>query len=275
MRSTPPVGPALLRIGLPLIMLSHLLPDLAYSSLLFPKNGTLLVLLAIASSVVCIFGIMPRLAVLLFALCAAAVVYANQEIVDAGQHVVVLVSFLLCLTDTSRWALLPIHVLSRLSTSVSALLQQTGSFLITWQLCAIYAWSAFYKFCGPDWRDGTAVYYTVRLEDYIMISPLSHFIAAHLAIATGLTYAALAVQALFPILVWFRRTKLIIILPAIVMHLGIALVLGLWSFSLTMILLELAVLGDAVFTDGRYKIRALSFWRDPIIPTSQQLKEIG
>lgn len=193
-------------------------------------------------------GVAPRVTCWLFALTTYAIQERNPLAADAGRTLLVLIAFLLCLVDSSRYFSLQRVARTRrsghLTTSLANMLHNSGRFLIAWQICMVYAWAAFYKLGGSEWRNGTALYYVLHLEKFTWFPSLSHAIASNGVLVALLTYFTIAFQGAFPFLMWNERLKPYLVLTGIMLHVGIAVVMGLVSFSLTMIIADLSLLSD-------------------------------
>lgn len=117
--------------------------------------------------------------------------------------------------------------------------------LCCYQLLLIYSVSSLLKLSGQDWLGGTAIYYALSIDEFHVLPMLSAAVIwATPAILFG-SWLTLATQLLFPVLVLWRPTRYITILVLTGMHLGIAVLLGLWPFSLAMIGLDLLLVRDA------------------------------
>lgn len=105
-------------------------------------------------------------------------------------------------------------------------------------LCVVYFASGVEKASGEQWRNGEAIWRALMRTD------LGQFDFAWLAswplLAQLVCWRTLAVEIGYAFLVWPGRTPRAIVLAAIGMHIGIAVVMGLWSFSAVMIVLNAA-----------------------------------
>lgn len=134
-------------------------------------------------------------------------------------------------------------------------LNNAGVVLICGQLCIVYVMAGLAKLRGPTWRDGTAMYYTLHLDQYSPWPELGHALAPHAWIVLPMSWVAVLAQILFPVLVAFARTRLLAVLGLIALHVGIAVLLGLGLFSLAM------VAADAVFVRDESIERWRQRWR--------------
>jgi len=116
--------------------------------------------------------------------------------------------------------------LNRINNAVSNL----SFYLVRIQLVVVYLVSGLAKVSGELWQNGTALYYTLNVDEY------SHPIAKKLisnfpAISVLGTYATLIYQVLFPWLVWNRKIRPYILAFGTFIHIQISFVMGLFMFG--------------------------------------------
>lgn len=104
---------------------------------------------------------------------------------------------------------------------------------IKFQIVFMYFVAGVYKFQGELWLNGSALYHVLSIDEYShpLIQP---FIEDNLMLKV-LTWTTLALQLLFPLLIWFKKTKGIMIIAGTIFHLAIAFVVGLFDFGIAMI----------------------------------------
>ena len=141
----------------------------------------------------------------------------------------------------SRWPRWPfIPRLERPTVSANL-----GLRLIQLHLCLIYASAGLSKLRGTPWWDGTALGMLLGNTEF---RPLDlSFLAEHPRLLEFGTHAALALELAYPILVWFRGWRHWVVGSAILMHVGIAVMMGLTEFSMIMIAANLAFVSGPWF----------------------------
>ncbi len=105
--------------------------------------------------------------------------------------------------------------------------------LIQLQLLAIYMWSGFEKLKGASWWDGTALW-TVFANPQMVIFDMTwtkHFPL----LIVGLTVFTVLFEIYFPALVFSKATRKIVLWCGVVLHVGIGVLVSLWSFSAVML----------------------------------------
>jgi predicted DCC family thiol-disulfide oxidoreductase YuxK len=111
-------------------------------------------------------------------------------------------------------------------------------------LCIIYAAAAFAKVVGEQWWTGDALWRALTLPQFRQFDPQPLLAVPGLLVAISIF--TIAAQLAYPVLVW-TRLRVLIVLVTEIMHLGIAIFLGLWLFSLLMIALNTAAWGQALW----------------------------
>ncbi len=112
------------------------------------------------------------------------------------------------------------------------------------QIMLVYVTSAIYKLMGSEWLDGTAFYYGLTLDAFAVLPMVNELIWQSSPVIYVSTWVALWVQLLFPVMLLWRPSRITAVIAMLFMHLGIALLLSLWAFSLVMIALDLLFVRD-------------------------------
>lgn len=115
------------------------------------------------------------------------------------------------------------------------------------QVSIVYITSGLHKAMGELWQSGTALYYILQVEEFSHPFFRDLILSSDVILVFG-AYMAVFVQLAFPFLVFNRYTKYIGMAGIICMHLGIAVVMGLFSFSFIMIANQLLFLSDKEYT---------------------------
>lgn len=120
-------------------------------------------------------------------------------------------------------------------------IHNVGVAVLIFQICLLYFTAGTMKIGGGVWRDGTALYYissTRWFSHPTALEMFKHAIPSMLA-----AYATMLHQLWFPIAV-FTRLRLPWLLFGVMFHIGIAVFMGLITFSMFMVALELLIISD-------------------------------
>jgi hypothetical protein len=116
-----------------------------------------------------------------------------------------------------------------------------GVLAIAMQIMMIYATSGLLKAAGQEWFQGTALYYIGQAES--LTTPAVREVAKHAAVTTLGSYFTVLYEVLFPVAV-LSPLRVPWVILGIGLHVGIALALGLVSFSIIMIGMDLFFITD-------------------------------
>lgn len=105
--------------------------------------------------------------------------------------------------------------------------------LIQIQIAVIYLASFWWKAKGNTWWDGTALFYVLNLRE-IRRFPTPHFFT-HLWILRAGSWAAMAFELLFPLLVWFRTFRNPLLIAGLCFHLSLEYALNIPMFQWDML----------------------------------------
>lgn len=104
------------------------------------------------------------------------------------------------------------------------------------QVVMLYLVASYYKLQGETWVDGSAFYYVLYNDMYTHPMFTENFIDNTFVIKS-VSWFTLLFQMGFPILVWINKTKNIMLIAGIFLHLMIAWVMGIVDFGIIMILM--------------------------------------
>jgi len=219
---------------------------------LTPNEGWHLVVFyaGIAISTLFILGWRTRIVSPLFAVFTWSLFERNLFILDGGDNLLYLLSFLLIFTDCGRALSMDADRYARSSWKpgkIRSLLHNVALAGILTQITILYATSALSKLTGHMWQDGTAIYYILRTDEF-NLSPLAHFFWQSDVVVVFMTYSTMAFQVLWPFLIWSRRFKLAMALGALLLHGSIGYFMGLTWFSMVMVGAEFTIFSDREYS---------------------------
>jgi predicted DCC family thiol-disulfide oxidoreductase YuxK len=116
--------------------------------------------------------------------------------------------------------------------------------LIQLHLVLIYGMAGLAKLQGPSWWNGTALWGTMTAAEFVVAN--FTFLAAYPLVINFLTHVSLAIEVLYPVLIWVRVGRPLMLAAVVALHLGIAAMSpGLTEFGLAMIAANLAFVSGA------------------------------
>lgn len=174
----------------------------------------------------------------------------NNALLDGGDNLAAILVWLLPLMITdSRFS--PLGARRRLKLACSGpsrtyLVHNVTVVVVIAQLAIIYAAASGWKLTSAAWRQGTAMYYVAHTEEFRFLSFTT--LVDNPTGARLLSYLVIATQLAFVVSLLHRRTRPIGVIGVGAMHVGIAVTMGLVSFSLVM-----SAALSVVPTDDQYR----------------------
>lgn len=107
-------------------------------------------------------------------------------------------------------------------------------------LCLIYVSSGFVKLMGIDWRSGEAIWQAIHQIRHNIFLDINYDLVGHYPIlAIMFSWGALLIELFYPLLVFRSDIRNYGLMLICLLHVGIAICLGLYYFSLLMIIMNL------------------------------------
>jgi hypothetical protein len=212
--------------------------------------GTLAVVVALAAGALgLLFGYRTDVAILLALVAFALLEQRLPELIDRGDTLARLV---LCYGLFA----LPVGAQARRG-SLPVWLHNVAVLAITLQVVVLYGSSGLWKASGDQWQHGTALYYVSQADSLSL--PALRELFKQPWITTLLTYGSMFYELLFPVAL-VSRLKLPWLVFGALFHVGIAVVLGLVTFSLVMLGLLAFLVSDAEYARLRAWWRTARAW---------------
>lgn len=201
----------------------------------------------IVTTVMFILGFRTRLATILTFLLFWSLYYRNSFVTNGGDNIIRLQLFYLIFAQAGTYFSLDRRWIEkrgkrRLDVYLS-ILHNAAVCAIAIQLIIVYFTSGIYKVMGSMWQEGTAVYYAMRVQDYIWPG-VSEWIWQSETLVVFLTYSSVLFQVAFPFLLLNRYTKYLAVAGALAFHTSVGLMMNLALFSWYMICCEWILLTD-------------------------------
>ncbi len=110
-------------------------------------------------------------------------------------------------------------------------------------LCLVYFFAGFGKILGTDWFDGNAIWFVLNTYAPALSESLFYKMTSYPLLFKLLCWGTLIFEIFYPFLIFYQRTKKISLVIIITMHIGIILLMNLYTFGLIMIVLNLIAFG--------------------------------
>lgn len=204
------------------------------SSFLMYKIGglPLFFIILIVATIFYGFGIGKRVTVLILAISLYA--FNNQIIApfgNGGDNYLTFIIIYLIFTDSfDFFSFSKINYKNQSLSNLSNFVSNLAVYSIMIHICLIYFVSFIHKIHSDVWYNGVATYYILNLERYT--SPFNHLFSKNAFFIGFSTYFTLAFELLFPLFIWDKRYRNILLISGILMHLGIYFSMMIYDFSI-------------------------------------------
>lgn len=210
----------------------------------FSSDGALIAgwMVLLVASVCLTVGLYSRLAALLVFVLLVSLQRRNPLVHNAGDVVLRILALYLALAPSG--AALSVDRLRRAGRRAFWEFPPRAPIairLLQIQISVIYVSTVWAKVRGGAWNDGTAVVYSLSLDDLARF-PVPEFVVTSPVLANLATWSVLAVELAIGLLVWNRRARPYVLLLGVAMHMGIDLGLRVGFFSYAMFVVYLAFL---------------------------------
>lgn len=198
----------------------------------YPYAPHLLLLITFFAATMFLFGIWRFISGFLLYYCIMMFKIRNGFILDGSDNVMQVTLPLLIIAESFQDKfIIESRYFNRLRNYTNA-----DIFLgaLKLQVCFVYFFTAFAKMQGDLWLNGTAIYYTMRVKEFIATSWNIPLTENHYFVVLG-TYFTILFEIAFPFLIWFKRTKYWVIAAGILLHIGIWVFMRIDNFSWIMI----------------------------------------
>lgn len=195
------------------------------AALLFPEYTAWFALIGLAGALVLgMTGILEKVAALLIWLFSEVLIIQYWDLTNGGENLLVLLLFYnVFLTEKSNASRGP---------WISAA-HNFGLFAARLQVAILYATAGVAKLFGTYWLTGEAFLMVSRVSGYTS-QPLAEFAQLFPTFTVVITYAVVAYQLAFPILVWFKKVRPFVLGIGLAFHFGIGFLNGIMDFALIM-----------------------------------------
>jgi uncharacterized membrane protein YphA (DoxX/SURF4 family) len=182
-------------------------------------------------------GFFTRLSSILVFLCLVSFQHRNLAIMNGGDTLMRVISFLMIFTHSGRVFSVDQWLRSRSRSSHSVQLEVYSPWafrLIHIQISILYTVTGYHKLMGSTWRDGSALYYILRMDDFQKL-PLPDFLMS-ITLSRWMSWGTIALELSLGLLIWFPRLRYPLITLGIGFHVAIEALMNIPIFELLMVL---------------------------------------
>lgn len=225
---------------------------------------TLLYIVLMVLAVILILGWRTKLVMPLFFVLWVSFIEAHDMLGDQGDNMFRISMLLMLFADTSaRWSLdakrrasLKIHPKSS-RAQIGNLFHNLALVALTAQVSFVYMSGALYKAGGSPWSGGYAVYNPLQTDRFGTWPILSDLVTSWGPMVVMASWGSILLQMSFAFMLLNRVTRVIALAGILSFHIGIAVLMGLPWFSLTMIAIDSIFIRDRTWASMQSRIQTL------------------
>lgn len=218
----------------------------------------------IVSSLMVMIGFKTRMAAVICFLLMVSLQNRNYAILNSGDTLMRCMLFLMMFAPSHVKYSVDAWLAKSNGHPYSERISYTTVRLLQLQFSFVYLATTLFKLKGYDWVDGTAVYYTSRLENFQrLVLPIVFDIPFLVKMAT---WSALLIEFAMGTLVWVKELRIWVLLAGIGLHLLIEVSMSIGFFEWVMIA------GYILFFEPKelnwVKEKILSLFPKKLVPTA-------
>lgn len=224
---------------------------------------TLLYILLMGLAVLVILGWRTKFVLPVFLILNTSFIEAHDMLGDQGDNMFRIAILFMLFADTSaRWSLdakriaqAPVPGVKR--SELASLFHNLALVCLTVQVSFVYMSGALYKAGGAPWSGGYAVYNPLQTMRFGTWPVLSDLATAWGPMVTIFSWGSIILQMGFAFMLLSRPTRIIALVGILSFHIGIAVLMGLPWFSLTMIAVDSIFIRDRTWGAMGARLRHL------------------
>ncbi|TJZ99584.1 DUF393 domain-containing protein [Bacillus thuringiensis] len=207
--------------------------------------------LGIAITIIYILGYKGRITSVLFFIFTYSILQRNGFLQDGGDNLLrVLLVYMMFTQNTAYFSFDSKKFwqkrqrdTERYKYRIATVFHNFAVFACIIQVCILYFTAGSYQTIGDLWNQGTALYYIMQVDQF-STPLLKNILFGHDWLLVVFTYLSILIKLAFPFMLFNRKTKYIAVCCIALFHLGIAVGMGLITFSAIMIIADLMIISD-------------------------------
>ncbi len=177
----------------------------------------------------------------------------TPEVMNWSDNILRITLFLMIFVNSYDYLKYPKYKKSFLNidNSILNLISNLAVYMIILNIFLIYFDNGFSKLFTRDWQNGQAFYFSVK-HVWLEGTSFNNILADNIYISAIATYGTLFCQFFFIPLVFFKKTKNIIVLITIIFHVILAVFFDIYKFQAILISLHLFLYTDIEISSKKF-----------------------
>ncbi len=184
-----------------------------------------------------IFGIGRNITSFLLFLSFTVLYHLNNKFANSGDEMSMLLLFYLSFANSfSHFTLFKRKPFEPGKEKVYNLVSNIAAYSMMINLCLSYFMAGVFKSLDQYYQNGTGIYYFINDDRYSVFAAGSKHIALPYILSAIIGYGTIALEFCFPFLVWYNKSRNIIFVICLLMHLGIYAFLMIYGMTIIFII---------------------------------------
>jgi hypothetical protein len=157
----------------------------------------------------------------------------NNRMANGGDKMSVILLFYLSFANTySYFTLFKRRLLPPAKEKLYNLLSNLAAYSIIINLCLVYFIAGLSKLNEPHWQQGTAIHYFINDDRFSVFAYGGKHVELPQWLSYTINYGTIVLELVFPFVIWFKKSRNIVLMLCCIMHIGIYLFLMIYGMSL-------------------------------------------
>lgn len=184
-----------------------------------------------------LFGIGRNLVSFLLFLAFTVLYHLDNQFANSGDEMSMLLLLYLSFANTfSHFVLFKRRPMAADKEKLYNVASNLAAYSIMINLCMAYFMAGVFKAMDPYWQNGTGIYYFINDDRYSIFAAGGQHVPLPFWVSCIFNYGTLLLEFVFPVLVWFKKTKGFVFALCLLMHMGIYAFLGIYGMTLIFII---------------------------------------
>ncbi len=183
-----------------------------------------------------LFGIGKNLVFFLIWIMFEIIMRLCPQVLNGGDNYLKFILLYMTFADSFKYLSLENNT-SNKHAAIKNFLSNISGLCICIHLCLIYFMSAIHKLHADVWFNGVATYYTFSISRFEG-TPWNKILGKNSWFVVLTTYGTLFLELFYPVLVWLKAWKKIMIIGMTLLHVGIGVFMMLYDFQAIFIMAQ-------------------------------------
>ena len=184
-----------------------------------------------------LFGIGRNITSFLLFISFTILYHLDNKFANSGDEMSMLLLFYLSFANSfSHFTLFKRKPFEPAKEKLYNLVSNLAAYSMMINLCLSYFMAGVFKSTDAYWQNGTGIYYFINDDRYSVFAAGSKHVALPFILSAIIGYGTIILELCFPFLVWYKKSRNIIFIICLLMHIGIYSFLMIYGMTIIFII---------------------------------------